>query len=262
MIEDKKKSKAFPTFVLLLAIILIGLGVACQFGYLDPVLEKIGLKEKTTKKSTNKETTNNNSTIEEGALDISSEQVTNLYKKVSNTTSKKYSTYYFEQDKLLVENMDNAFRLMLAFNNTVSTSDTDSRTDEQMKTSYSDLFGSVEYKAEDFDSNCMEYKYDSKTTTYTKSSSTACTSSCNAKKEAITSAYQYADRIEITTIVAFVDTCNFKYYKDYKYSNKVLEGVEYNNTTLEDNKDKFDHYIYTFTLKDNNYVFTGVSKEV
>lgn len=257
--EDKKKSKAFPTFVLLLGILFVGLGVVCQLGYLDPVLESIGLKE--VKNNNNDKVDNTNSTtIEEGSLDITSEQILTLYNKVSNTKSKDYNNYYFMQDKLLVENMDNKFRLLLAFN---SINDTQQGlTNDKMKEAYANIFGDLEYKAESFDSNCIEYTYDDKTLMYTASSSTTCSSGCNSKQEEILSAYQYADRIEITTVVAFINTCELKYYKDYKYSNTVLEGVEYSKGILNNNKDKFDRYIYTFTLKDGKYIFTGVAKEV
>lgn len=263
--EDKKKSKAFPIFVLLLGIIFVGLGVVCQLGYLDPVLENIGLKEKNTNSKSdgnNKIDNTNSTTIEEGNLDVTNEQVVTLYNKISNTKSKDYDNYYYMQDKLLVENMDNKFRLLLAFNHITSTEDT--RTNEEMQNAYADLFGNLEYKAEAFDSNCREYTYDEKTLLYAPSSkaSTCPNGGCNSKKEEIISAYQYADRIEITTAVAFMNTCELKYYKDYKYSNVVLEGQEYAKGILNTHKDKFDHFIYTFSLKEGKYVFVGVEKEV
>ena len=263
MMEDKKKSKAFPTFVLILAILFIGTGVAVQFGYLDPVLEQIGLKEK--KQSTKKDgntNANSNTTIEEGKLDTNSEQVKSLYNRVSNITSKEYSTYYYEQDKLLTDNMDNKFRLLLAFN-TLSKVDNSEISEEEMKNAYANLFGKIEYKGESFDADCIEYKYDTSKSAYFASSKEVCPSTgCKTKKEEILSAYQYADRVEITTVVAFSNTCDLKYYKDYKYANLVLEGSEYSKKLLEENQDKFDHYVYTFALNEGKYIFTGVSKEV
>lgn len=262
MIEEKKKSKAFPIFVLFLGIVLIGLGVVCQLGYLDPVLEKIGLKEASTEENKNTEENTNNPTIEEGSLEVDNEQVLALYNKVSQTTSQNYSDYYFKQDKLLVENMDNKFRLLLAFHNTTSTETT--RSDEEMQNAYRDLFGEVEYKPENFDVNCVEYTYDTNTLTYTQEGdATTCPSTgCNSRREEILSAYQYADRIEITTVVAFINTCELKYYKDYEYSDMVFDGKEYSNGILTTNQDKFDHYVYTFTLNDGKYIFTGVAKAV
>ncbi len=260
MIEEKKKSKFFPTFVLLLGVIFIGVGVAWQLGYLDSFLIQIHLKED-NKKSNNRVDNTNSATIEEGSLDITSQQVVSLYNEVSNTKSKNYDYYYFQQDKLLVENMDNQFRLLLAFNNTLSTEET--RTNEEMQKAYTNLFGAIEYKPETFDANCIEYTYDDKSLIYThqQNAATCPSSGCNSKKEEILSAYQYADRIEITTAVAFVNTCELKYYTDYKYTNMVFDGKEYTKGILNTNKDKFDHYIYTFTLNNGKYVFTGVEKE-
>ncbi len=262
MIEEKKKSKAFPIFVLFLGIVLIALGVVCQLGYLDPVLEQIGLKEASKEENNNTGENTNSTTIEEGSLEVNNEQVVSLYNKVNQTASQNYSDYYFKQDKLLVENMDNQFRLLLAFNNTTSQETT--RSDEEMQNAYRDVFGEIEYQPETFDANCIEYTYDAATLTYTQEQdTTVCPSTgCNSKREEILSAYQYADRIEITTVVAFVNTCELKYYKDYEYSDMVFDGQEYSTGILTTNQDKFDHYVYTFTLTDGKYVFTGVAKAV
>lgn len=260
MIEEKKKSKAFPIFVLLLGIIFIGLGVTCQMGYLDPVLETIGLKEKDKKDAPVK--VEDNSTIEEGNLDINGEQVQSLYKKVNNTKATDYLDYYFRQDNLLVENMDNKFKLLLAFYSIPNSSTLTTISDSEMKEAYTDIFGDIAYKGENFSPDCKEYIYDEKALTYTaKEVNCRFTTGCNTKKEEILKAYQYPDRIEITTIVAFMNTCELKYYKDYKYSDLALEGKGYEKDTLKNNEDKFDHYTYTFTLTNNKYVFSGVKKE-
>lgn len=265
MIEDKKKGKAFPTFLLLLAIILIGLGVACQFGYLDPVLEQIGLKAKNyDSTSAKKKNDKNTDTIEENALKKDDKEVVALYNKISNIRSKDYMNIYYQQDSLEIDKTDNKFKLLLAFNNLSDYNKLTTVNDEDMKKTYSDIFGNIEYKGETFDSNCREFVYNSESGSYTteENASTCVLDGCKSKKEEILGGYKDANKIEIKTVVSFVNTCDKKYYKDYKYSSLAMEGETYKAGIIEKNQDKFDKYIYTFTLTDGSYVFTKVAKVV
>lgn len=264
--EEKKTKKGLgPGFMVILVVLFLiggGLGfAACKL--LDEPAKKDNTeeKEKKEKKEEKKEE------VKEEELDVTSEQVTNLFHLITNS-NRSYCGFYgfFTNKKMTINDLDleNQQRIMLdklygdlyKAENDVTTGKT--YTKEEVEKLYKQIFGK-DYKVKhESIKSCPSFSYAESTEKYTIGEHN-CGGTCGpyATSGEVIKAVKKGENIVLDIKMIFSDGDAF--YTDYEKTQKVeVPEGQYGPDPTTVRKEKGASYKATFKLEDGNYVFVSV----
>lgn len=289
------KKKSFVVIVIFLILIIIGL---CAYIAYDKGV--FGNKEKKENNTVEKKQEEKIEEKEE-KLDVNSEQVNTLINQIIGQTNNiytsgiKYFGYYFQNDELKAENVDDDIILYTALKKIISEKNislTDytniSISKDEITPVIKKIFGDVEYENKTIKITPCDpgtFIYDNNAGLYTVESHGCGGANTSVINHKITDAVKKNDVIEITAAIVYAN-CGYEQQsadvpgKDYctfgnsiDENQKVVDNDVILKTEIASNDidslfnfdaymDKLNKYKFTFTRDDNdNYVFTKVEKK-
>ena len=123
----------------------------------------------------------------------------------------------------------------------------------KLKDAYKKIFGDIEFKAENFKDNCVQFIYNKDTNTY-MAIDTTCKSNENSLVTDIINISEKDNTLVIEVVAGIL--------KDKKLSN--IDGVKikdnYNNN-LDEVKDKLNKYEFIYEKQENEYYLKEIKKK-
>ncbi len=191
----------------------------------------------------------------------------------------EYFAYFFQNDQLLRENLENRFKLYLAIRQAISnhpeeyedTTKTLTISEEEVNRAAHTLFGDYEeVRQESISGNSCSYsnfKYDEKKKQYIQEPDD-CENASEKNVFTILKDQQIGEeKVELTVGVAYVgvnynpetDVLTYNYYTDKDMTNLIFTSTEY---TMDDIIDKVDSFKFTFVKEEDHLIFEKVEKVI
>lgn len=260
---NKKKNKSIGIFVFLIILLI------CMTGYIiydKTMSDKCDVKE--------------NEKIEEERfekleyLDIYSDQIQKLYNNIQTSGCYENTVEFYRSGSVSMDSFKkNAFYMAYEIlveekgtTNSYGYKELKSFTIDEINKKAKQIFGKefdIEAKAYQL---CPVYNYDNSTKTYTLNSESGCgcTTGPDGPHMTLYQATAAGDKIYIYESVIYQKynegSIYYTYYKDPLYNQKISDySCEYGFSTKKciDNSTK---YKFTFTLEDDNYILTNITK--
>ena len=282
------KRKSFIVIVVILVLVIFGL---CAFIIYDKDLLNI---RGNTNYENNEEKKIEKIEEKQEILDVNSEQVNTLINQIVGETNNiytsgtKYFGYYFQQNELNSEDMDDDIILYTALKKFLGDKSITSFYDNNLSISKDDIvpiiksiFGNVKYDNKTIKITACDpgtFIYDNNTGLYTIESHGCGGAGTSLIKHKITGAIKKKNTIEITIAIVYVDCYSNGMTDNCHFGNSIDENQMVNkddiilnvNKNIDNLEEEFDFNAYmdrlnkfkfTFTNDGNdNYVFTKVEK--
>ncbi len=174
----------------------------------------------------------------------------------TNIKTNLEDTYYLYKKSIKVEEIDNTVKLNMAYqllDDKKVEGSVISIEGNKIKDAYKKIFGDIEFKAENFKDNCIQFIYNKDTDTY-MAIDTTCKSNENSL---VTDIINISEKDNTLVIEVVAGTL-----KDKKLSN--MDGVKikdnYNNN-LDEVKDKLSKYEFIYEKVEDEYYLKEIKKK-
>ncbi len=174
----------------------------------------------------------------------------------TNIKTNLEDTYYLYKNSIKVEEIDNTVKLNMAYqllDDKKVEGSVISIDGNKLKDAYKKIFGDIEFKAENFKDNCVQFIYNKDTNTY-MAIDTTCKSNENSLVTDIINISEKDNTLVIEVVAGIL--------KDKKLSN--IDGVKikdnYNNN-LDEVKDKLNKYEFIYEKQENEYYLKEIKKK-
>ena len=174
----------------------------------------------------------------------------------TNIKTNLEDTYYLYKKSIKVDEIDNTVKLNMAYqllDDKKVEGSVISIEGNKLKDAYKKIFGDIEFKAENFKDNCIQFIYNKDTNTY-MAIDTTCKSTNDSLVTDITNIFEKDNTLVIEVVAGIL--------KDKKLSN--IDGVKikdnYNNN-IDEVKDKLSKYEFIYEKQENEYYLKEIKKK-
>lgn len=263
--EQVKKEKGKNTGIIILLVVVL----IVMTGYIiyDKVfMDKCNVKEET------KEEEDTEEKVE--YLDIYSEEIQKLYNNVHTSNCNESTMDFYRDGSVSMENFKkNAFYMAYEMlveekgtTNSYGYKELKSFTYEEINKKAQQIFGKDFNVEEKVYSICPTYKYNSTTKTYTldEEGGCGCTTGPDGPHMTLYQATKTKNQIDIYEAVVYQKynegSIYYTYYKDPLFNQKISDDACYDGYSTKTCIENSTKYKFTYTLKDNNYILTNITK--